>query len=232
MQVNASTCIKRVGGNAICSHCNGNLIKHGICNSGKPRYKCKNCKKTQVENYTYNAYHQSIKQQIRVFTKEGLGIRSTARILRISTTTLTKKIIAIAKGIKAPAIQKNKSYQVDEMRTFIKKKNNLYWIAYALQQETKKVVSYTIGKRTNKTLKRVITSLELSEAKKIITDKLINYKFLIQKEIHSTKHRGINHIERHNLSIRTHIKRLNRKTICFSRSLIVLNAILKIYLWG
>ncbi len=64
MQVNASTCIKRVGGNAICSHCNGKLIKHGICNSGKLRYKCKNCKKTQVENYTYNAYHQSINQQI------------------------------------------------------------------------------------------------------------------------------------------------------------------------
>lgn len=37
-----------------------------------------------------------------------------------------------------------------------------------------------------KTLSKVITSLELSEAKKIITDKLKNYKYLIKKEIHST----------------------------------------------
>ena len=42
-------------------------------------------------------------------------------------------------------------------------------------------------------------------------------------------HRGTNHIERHNLTIRTHIKRLTRRTICFSRKAIMLYAVLKIY---
>ncbi|MBX9732877.1 MAG: IS1 family transposase [Chitinophagaceae bacterium] len=59
-----------------------------------------------------------------------------------------------------------------------------------------------------------------------------HYRYLIPKEIHSTKYRGINHIEQKNLSIRTHLKRLNRRTICFSRSLVVLNAVLRIYFWG
>ena len=118
------------------------------------------------------------------------------------------------------------------MRTYVKRKDKHIWIVYALEKQTKNVVCFNIGRRTNKTLKKVITSLELSEAEKIITDKLKNYKFLIKPEIHSTKFRGINHIERKNLTLRTHLKRLNRKTICFSKSLVILNAILKIYFWG
>jgi IS1 family transposase len=89
-----------------------------------------------------------------------------------------------------------------------------------------------VGRRTNKTLNRVIESLHLSEAKKIYTDKLKHYRFLIQKKIHSIKARGTNHIERLHLNFRTHLKRLNRRSICFSRSLIMLISILKIYLWG
>ncbi|WP_371414537.1 hypothetical protein [Flavobacterium sp. YO12] len=33
------------------------------------------------------------------------------------------------------------------------------------------------------------------------------------------------------MTLRTHLKRLNRCTICSSRSLAVFNAILKIYFW-
>ena len=89
-----------------------------------------------------------------------------------------------------------------------------------------------VGRRTNKTLNHVLTSLQLAEAKKIYTDKLKHYRFLIQKKIHSTKARGTNHIERLHLNFRTHLKRLNRRSICFSRSLNMLISILKIYLWG
>ena len=152
-------------------------------------------------------------------------------MLKISPTTLLARIIAIAKKIVQPSIPEGKIYQVDEMRTYVKRKDKLIWIVYALEKQTKSVFSFNIGRRTNQTLKNVITSLELSEARKIITDKLKNYKFLIRPEIHSTKFRGINHIERKNLTLRTHLKRLNRKTICFSKSLVILNAILKIYFW-
>ncbi|MDO3425475.1 IS1 family transposase [Chryseobacterium sp. APV1] len=165
-------------------------------------------------------------------TKEGTGIRSTARLLKISPTTLLTRIITIAKKIVQPSIPKGKTYQVDEMRTYVKRKDKLIWIVYALEKQTNKVVSFHVGRRTNQTLKKVITSLELSEAEKNITDKLKNYNYLIRPEIHSTKFRGINHIERKNLTLRTHLKRLNRKTICFSKSLYILNAILKIYFWG
>ena len=167
-----------------------------------------------------------------MFTKEGLGVRSTARILKISTTTLLKRIVAIAKSINQPIISKGKTYEVDEMCTYIKHKRNFIWLVYALEKESRNVVSFHVGKRTNKTLSHVLDTLKLSEAKKIFTDRLKNYRYLIDEKLHSVKRFGTNHIERNNLTLRTHLKRLNRRSICFSRSLLILNAVLKIYFWS
>ena len=108
----------------------------------------------------------------------------------------------------------------------------MIWVVSAYQRETGEIIRFSVGRRTNKTLNRVLISLELSEAKKIYTDKLKQYRFLIEKNIHSTQARSTNHIERLHLNFRTHLKRLNRRSICFSRSLIMLTSIIKIYLWG
>ena len=171
-------------------------------------------------------------KRIVQFTKEGLGIRSTARILKISTTTLLKRIISIAKKIPNQPIFKNKIYEVDEIRTFIRTKERLVWIVYALERKTKQVVNFSIGRRTKRTLQYVTNTLLLSNPKTIYTDSLIHYKSLLNELVHKTKPFGTNYIERKNLSLRTHLKHLNRKTICFSRSFILLQCILRIYFWG
>ena len=229
---NYNMCSK-VSDTKICPSCySSKIVKNGKTKTKKQQYFCKNCNKRFLDFYTYQAYRYGINNDIIALTKEGAGIRSTARLLRISPTTILSRLITIAKKIVQPSIPKGKIYLVDEMRTYVKRKDKLIWIVYALEKQTKNVVSFNIGRRTNQTLKKVITSLELSEAEKIITDKLKKYKFLINPEIHSTKFRGINHIERKNLTLRTHLKRLNRKTICFSKSMVILNAILRIYFWG
>ncbi|MDR7212190.1 IS1 family transposase [Flavobacterium piscis] len=207
------------------------MIKYGKTKSGVQRYICKLCRKTRVENYAYQAYKLDMNKNIIQFTKEGLGIRSTARILKISTTTLLKRIVSIAKTINQPIISKGKTYEVDEMCTYIRHKRNFIWLVYALEKNSKNVVSFNVGRRTNKTLSHVLDTLKLSEAKKIFTDRLKNYRYLIDEELHSVKRFGTNHIERKNLTLRTHLKRLNRRTICYSKSLVVLIAILKIYFW-
>ena len=232
MDQNNPSCF-RFGVSHFCPICNSeNLIKSGKTGSGKQRYCCKECGKRFITEYSYQACQPNTNQQIIQFTKEGLGIRSTARVLRISVTTLLKRIITIAHGIEQPPIPMGKSYEVDELRTYIGKKSKLRWIVFALDRDSKAVVSFNVGRRTNKTLKRVIHSLELSNARTIYTDKLKNYRYLITRKLHNTHIHSTNHIERKNLTLRTHLKRLNRKTICFSRSLIVLMAVLRIYFWS
>ncbi len=185
---NDTSCIK-VSDTQICPKCKSKvIIKIGFTKNRKQQYQCKNCTVRFIDYYTNKACLPNINSYIIKLTKEGLGIRSTAKVLQISTTTLLKRIIAIAKNIPQPIISKNKTYEVDEMRCFIKRKDKLIWIVYALERETKKVVSFTIGARTNTTLNVVLATLRLAKAKKIYTDGLKQYQFLIEKKVTFAQH--------------------------------------------
>ena len=216
----------------ICRFCGHECKKDGRQANGTQRYECKHCHKKQQEEYTYNAYSPDLDKKIILYTKEGTGIRSSARILHISATTLLKHIILIGTRISRPPIVKRRIYEVDEIKSFVRRKQDHVWITYALDRKSKQVVSFNVGARTNATLSVATETLHIAEAKRIYTDRLRNYRSLIEKSIHRTTLYGTNHIERHNLTLRTHLKRLTRKTICFSRSLAILTAILKIYFWG
>lgn len=256
MHSKLSTCIKVVGENPKCPSCKGSSIKygyysikrrpvrHGVSRRGlvaseeevapskrKQRFYCKSCNKTFIYSYNNFACHPHTNQLITLLIKESCGIRSISRLLQISTTTLLKRILSIAENTIKPIIIKGGHYEVDEMRSYIKKKSQLIWIVYALERSTKVVVSFNVGARTNMTLNVVLKPLNLAAAKTIYTDKLPAYKYLIEDNIHSTQYRGTNHIERKNLSIRTQLKRLSRRTICFSKSAAILAACLAIYFW-
>ncbi|HEU5363882.1 MAG TPA: IS1 family transposase [Hanamia sp.] len=229
MKVKNSSCYRNVG--ETCRYCNRQCIKHGNYN-GKQRYKCKSCNRTFIATYQYNACKPGISQWIQSLLKESCGIRSISRLLQISVTTVLKRIISIAKTIRKPLPALHKTYEVDEMRIFYKSKTRKLWIVYALRTGTGQVADFAVGTRTTKTLQRVIDTVLLSGAEKICTDKLHLYRYIIPSYIHCSKIYGTNHIERKNLNLRTHLKRLGRRTICYSKSIAVLIACLKIYFWS
>ncbi len=170
--------------------------------------------------------------QIVQLIKEGCGIRSIARILFVSPSTVIRRILKIAgKTKRSSTLLPGQNYQVDELFTYIGNKNNRVCIAYSFNPGTKEVIDLVVERRTKMNLEKIISTLLLADAKRIVTDKLNIYKELIPKAIHSTMNRGINHIERQNLNLRTHLKRLNRRTICYSKSIVMLQAALKIYWW-
>jgi insertion element IS1 protein InsB len=188
--------------------------------------------KYQQETYSYHS-HLVKDLEITRLVKEGVGIRGISRLLQISNSTVIKRILKIGSSAKRSSpIPSNQIYEVDELFTYIGNKNNRICIAYSMNPETGEVIDVVVGRRNKTNLIKVISTLLLADAKQITTDKLNIYKELIPKEIHSTKNRGINHIERQNLTLRTHLKCLNRRTICYSKSLAMLLAVVKIYFWG
>ncbi len=102
-------CSKVVGGSLQCMLCKGNCVKHGKTKEATQRYKCKQCGKTFMEKYMNKAYVIANKSKTALL-KEGCGIRSMARLLHISCTTVLKRIVSIAKAIEKPIISFNKSY--------------------------------------------------------------------------------------------------------------------------
>lgn len=97
------------------------------------------------------------------------------------------------------------------------------------ERETKSIVSFNVGSRTNLTLSKVVNKVLNASPQVIFTDKLKGYQSLIPQSIHRIVRCGTNNIEMANLTLRTHLKRLNRKTICFSKSEVMLKAVLNIY---
>ncbi len=215
-----------------CTKCNGIAVKNGFQKQIQ-RYKCKLCQKKFQLDFAYAAYNININDSIVILLKEGCGIRSIARILSISKNTVLSRIITIAKRLKAkPLLQKGCSYEMDEIWTFIGNKNNVTWVTYAIERKSRAIVGFVLGSKTKENIQPLVNELIIYEPKHIYTDGLNIYPVLIPNTIHKRFQYCTNIIERKNLTLRTHLKRLSRRTICFSRSFNILLSVLKIYFWA
>lgn len=215
-----------------CNYCKRPCIKKGKRKNGIQKYRCTRCGKYQQKTYLHQAWMPGINEQIKTLVKESCGIRSISRVLNISSTTVIHRIRQIASRIIKPKIRMGKEYEVDELKTYRGRKTRERWLVYALSREDGQVVDYRIGRRTKRTLGAVVETLLLSKARKIFTDKFQLYKYLIPLWLHRWRQYAINHIERMNLNLRNGLKRLGRKTLCFSKSDSMLEACVKIYFWG
>jgi len=73
--------------------------------------------------------------------------------------------------------------EIDELHTFIGHKQKQYWVAYALNRATGKVLDFMIGGRNKRTLRMLVDTLLLSKARKISIDRLNIYRTLIPPSI-------------------------------------------------
>ncbi|TXK78898.1 IS1 family transposase [Mesonia sp. K4-1] len=216
-----------------CKNCNSsNCIKKGKRND-KQRYFCKDCNLSFQLDYEYNAYKPQTNMLIKSLLKEGCGVRSISRIMNISSKTVLSRILKISKQAKVPNFNTlGCKFEIDEMWTYVKQKKDFTWITYVIERESKTVIDFFIGRKSINNIKPLINKVLLLQPNKIYTDRLNIYPSMIPKEIHRRFQYATNKIERMNLTLRTHIKRLGRKTICFSKKTLYLEAHLKIYFWG
>jgi insertion element IS1 protein InsB len=217
-----------------CVFCKEFCIKKGIKNKVQTYY-CKPCKKYQRYTTKSIIVKEHLERDIIRFSNEGLGIRSIARLTQSTASYVVRCLLRIAGEIAVPIVSEHgASYEIDEIQTYIGKNEpaNYTWITYAINQNTKKVIAFIVGRRTKENLKIVIDQVLALQPQKIYTDGLNIYKSLIDKVIHKVQRFKINHIERKNLTLRTHLKRLNRRTICYSKSIAMLTACLTIYFYN
>jgi insertion element IS1 protein InsB len=215
-----------------CKFCGNRCQKAGKQANGTQRAYCSSCKKFQQVTYRYQVYKSDKVSMIAMLLCESVSIRGIARVLKIAKDTVMKKILSIARCVTKPPIPLNRrAFEVDELRTYIGNKDNQFWVAYALCSETREVIDFTVGKRSKRTLRSIVNTLLISGVRNIRTDNLNIYQSLVPANRHIRGSYVINHIERNNLNLRNHLKRLSRRTIGFTRSLVMLSACLKIYFW-
>jgi transposase-like protein len=70
-------------------------VKNGKSDEGKQRYRCRNAdcsRRSFMRDYSYRGYLPEVKQQISDMAVNGSGIRDTARVLKISPTTVIEEL--------------------------------------------------------------------------------------------------------------------------------------------
>lgn len=109
--------------------------------------------------------------------------------------------------------------ELDEQWSFVGSKARQHWLWYACNTKTGGVLAYTFGPRTDETCRELLALLTPFNIGMITSDDWGSYAREVAKEKHLTGKLFTQRIERNNLTLRTRIRRLARKTICFSRSI-------------
>ena len=126
--------------------------------------------------------------------------------------------------------------ELHEMWSFVQKKKNQRWLWLAIDHKTHTILSYTFGKRKDKIFRELKTLLEPFGISKFYTDDWGSYERNLAPLQHVVGKRNTQSIERKNLALRTRIKRLCRKTICYSKSItmhdIVIGLVINILEFG
>jgi IS1 family transposase/transposase-like protein len=219
-----------------CPKCGGTeIMKSGLNHLEVQRYRCQNTEcfiKTFMLEYSYRAYVPGVKDQAVEMAINGSGIRDTARVLNINKNTvinlLKKKeniLVQVNPNLSNLSAENNIEFiienafeaEMDEQWSYVGNKSNQRWLWYAIDHATNKVLAYVFGKRKDVVFQELKDLLAPFNITRYYTDDLGTYTRHLDENIHEIGKANTQKIERKNLNFRTWIKRLARKTICFSK---------------
>jgi len=109
--------------------------------------------------------------------------------------------------------------EVDEMWSYVGKKQEPRWLWHAMDHRSGKVLAYVFGRRKDEVFLKLKTLLAPFGITRYYTDYWGAYTRHLDANEHQPGKRNTQKIERKHLTLRTRIKRLTRKTICFSKSI-------------
>ncbi|MGF7483996.1 IS1 family transposase [Providencia sp. SP181] len=195
--------------------------KHGLGSTGHQRYRCQGCSRSFQLDYEYRACQPGTKDKIIDLTMNNAGIRDTARALHISINavvrTFKKLLPRQVTSLRLDNLHIELLCEVDELWSFVANKKQQRWLWYAWEPRLKRIIAHTFGRRNKKTLRQLLALLSRFNVVFWCTGKFSAYEIL-PKQKHVASKFYTQRIERENLNLRNRLKRLNRKTLGYSKS--------------
>ena len=116
------------------------------------------------------------------------------------------------------------------MWSFVGAKATERWLWHALDHHTGRVLAYVVGTRKDAVFLKLKTLLAPLGITHYYTDKAGVYQRHLPPEQHTVGKLSMQKIERKHLTLRTRLKRLARKTLGFSRSYLMHDLIIGLYM--
>ena len=132
-----------------CRHCSSfNLKKNGKTGNKKQKYRCQDCDRQFITDYTYQGCRLEIRRLILKMTLNSSGIRDISRVLSISANTVLKQIRQAPE--KLPRLRpptKAQTVELDEFWSFVGSKSNRRWTWLGLTSSTRCIGAIVNGRR-------------------------------------------------------------------------------------
>lgn len=109
--------------------------------------------------------------------------------------------------------------ELDEMWSYVGKKDNPRWLWHAIDHQSGKVLAYVFGDRKDKVFLELKALLQPFGITRFYTDDWGAYSRHLEADKHEIGKQYMQKIESKHINLRTRIKRLARRTICFSKTI-------------
>jgi insertion element IS1 protein InsB len=110
------------------------------------------------------------------------------------------------------------SAELDEMWSYVGKKAKPRWLWHAIDHHSGKVLAYVFGRRQDRVFLRLQALLEPFGLTRYYTDGWGTYERHVDAEQHIVGKEHMQRIESKHINLRTRVKRLVRRTLCFSKT--------------
>ncbi len=107
---------------------------------------------------------------------------------------------------------------LDDMWSYVGKKATPWWLWHAIDHHSGTVLAYVFGQRKDTVFLQLKTLLEPFGITRFYTDGWGAYARHVDPEEHAVSKQHTQKIESKHINLRTRIKRLVRRTICFSKT--------------
>jgi len=118
---------------------------------------------------------------------------------------------------------------MDEMWSFVQRQAQQRWLWHAIDHLTGVVLAYTFGNRADAVFIELQKLLKPFGLEHFYTDAAGVYERHLPATAHTVGKRYTQQIERKHLTLRTRIKRLARKTLCFSKSVFMHDTVIGLF---
>ncbi len=115
-------------------------------------------------------------------------------------------------------VRRGLSSERDEMGSYVRRKANPRWLWHAIDHHTGQVLAYVFGRRQDTVFLELKALLEPFGITRYFTDGWGAYERHVEAEQHTVGKANTQKIESKHINLRTRIKRLVRRTICFSKT--------------
>lgn len=216
-----------------CPRCQGTkIVRNGRKAYGKQNYLCKGCGRQFQDGYTYPGCEPSNRKLALQCLCRGSGVRDSSLISKLSKGAVLNLITSKAKQVVIkPKKHSYHQVQIDEQWSYVGRKEKKVWMLYAYAPGEDEILAFAMGKRSAETVRRLMIKLKQVNIEQFLTDDWEAFKAVLPAQKHLAGKQHTKHIEGINTWFRTRLRRLMRRTTCFSKKLLYHYSMIKLIIF-